>query len=152
VHLNAIEIGGLRRDNLDVITRDYSSTMPPEAAINGILGREFFADGLLVIDFPNRMLIFTRAVALSPQNAGALPYERAFRVPVQIGDVSVTVNLDTGAAVALVLPKSVYDQISASPLEAAGRARLTNGAIETSRTIVHGPVRIGGATASDVEA
>lgn len=152
VHLQSIELGGLRRDNLDIITRDYSSSAPAEAAFSGILGREFFADGLLVIDFPSRTLIFTRNAALTPQNPGALAYERAFRVAATIGDLSVTANLDTGAAVALVLPKSVYDQISAAPLEAAGRARLTNGVMDTGRAVVHGPVRVGGASASNVQA
>lgn len=152
VHLNSIELGGLRRESLDVITRDYSSTAPPEAALNGILAREFFGDGLLVIDFPSHTLIFTRSAALTPQDTGALAYERAFRVPAAIGDLNVTANLDTGAAVALVLPKATYDQVAASPLEAAGRARLTNNAIETSRAVVHGPVRVGGALANDVEA
>lgn len=151
VHFDSVELGGLRRENLDVITRDYSSTMPPEAAIQGILGREFFADGLLVIDFPSHTLFFTRTASLSPQDAGALAYVRAFRVPASIGDLSVTANLDTGAGVALVLPKATYDQVAASPLEAAGRARLTNNVIETSRAIVHGPVRVGGALANDVE-
>lgn len=152
VHLGSVAIGDLRRADLDLIMRDYSSSVPPEAAISGILGRDFFSDGLLVLDFPARTLSFTRSSGLAPGDANALAYERPFRVAAQIGDLPVTANLDTGAAVTLVLPQTTYAKIEASPLEAAGRARLTNGAVDTSRTIVHGPVVVGAASASGVEA
>lgn len=151
VHLNSIDLGGLVRENLDVIARDYSSTVSPDAAISGIVGRDFFADGLLVIDFPSRTLSFSRTRGLARANEGALTFERPFRVPVSIGDVNATANLDTGAAVALVLPRQVFDQVAAGQLEQAGRARLTNGVIETGRAVVHGPVRVGAINASDVE-
>lgn len=152
VHLDSLALGGLVHENLDVITRDYSGSVPADAAISGIIGRDFFADGLLVIDFPSHMLWFTRAHGLSQENTGALAYERPFRVPISIGAMTITANLDTGAAVALVLPRSVYDQLAAGPLADAGRANLTNGAIETGRAVIPGPVRVGGAAAANVEA
>lgn len=151
VHLNSIDLGGLVRENLDIITRDYSSSVAPEAAISGIIGRDFFADGLLVIDFPSRTLSFSRTRGLAQASEGALTYERPFRVPVSIGDVSAVANLDTGAAVALVLPRQVFEQVAAGPLEEAGRAHLTNNTIETGRAIVHGPVRVGAINVSEVE-
>ncbi|MBB4841473.1 hypothetical protein HNP52_004577 [Sphingomonas kyeonggiensis] len=48
----AVDLGGFVRRDLEVATRDYSSKLTPEAAFSGILGREFFGDGLLVIDYP----------------------------------------------------------------------------------------------------
>ncbi|MBL7537663.1 hypothetical protein INQ15_25080, partial [Escherichia coli] len=80
----------------EVMTRDYSSRMAPEAAFAGILGRAFFADGLLVIDYPQRRLTFTRGPGLTRGAPGVLGYERAFRVPVTIGATSTEGNLDTG--------------------------------------------------------
>lgn len=151
VRFASLDLGGLVRRDFDVMTRDYSSTVAPDAAIHGIIGRDFFADGLLVIDYPERTLWFSRAQGLAPGAEGALPYERPFRVPASIGGVDVKAHLDTGAAVALVMPRNVFDTVAASPLEAAGAARLTNGTIETGRAIVRGPVRVGGASASDVE-
>jgi predicted aspartyl protease len=152
VHLDRLELGALAHENLDVIARDYSSSVPAGAAISGILGRDFFADGLLVIDFPSRTLWFNRTRGIPAEAAGALAYERPFRVPVSIGAVDTTANLDTGAAVALVLPRATYDQVEATPLQDAGDARLTNGAIATGRAIVHGPLRITGVKVADVEA
>jgi len=87
VHLDSLELGGLSRKNLDVVTRDYSSRMSPDAAFSGIIGREFFADGLLIIDYPARTLSFSRKLSLSPSEAHVLSYERAFRVPISIGDL-----------------------------------------------------------------
>jgi predicted aspartyl protease len=150
-HLESLELGGLTRRDLDVITRDYSSRKSPDAAFAGIVAREFFADGLLVIDYPRRTLSFTRAHALAPTGKNVLGYERAFRVPVSIGGLQTEGNLDTGANVAFVLPRSLYAQVAAGPLERAGRGQLTNGDIETQRATIHGPFRIGGARLSDVE-
>jgi predicted aspartyl protease len=149
--LASLELGGLVRTNLDVITRDYKSKNTPEAAFWGIIGREFFADGLLVIDYPSRTLIFTRKRALARGGEGVLGYDRAFRVPVRIGDVQAEGNLDTGANVTFVLPKSLFDRVSDATLEKAGNGTLTNSKIEVSRAVVRGPFRIGDATLTDVE-
>lgn len=150
-HLDTLELGGLARRDLDVITRDYNSRNAPDAAFSGILAREFFADGLLVIDYPARTLSFSRTQALAPHDENVLGYERAFRIPVSIGDVQTVGNLDTGANVGFVLPRALYETLDAGALETAGRGRLTNGEIETQRATVHGPFRIGGVSLSDVE-
>ncbi|HET9835875.1 MAG TPA: aspartyl protease family protein [Rhodanobacteraceae bacterium] len=150
VHLDSLELGGVSRQSLDVITRDYDSRMSPDAAFSGIIGREFFADGLLIIDYPERTLSFSRKLSLSPTGPNVLRYERAFRVPVSIGKVRTEGNLDTGADVAFVLPKSLFERVSDSPLQQAGAGRLTNSRIQTMRSTVHGPFRIGGVSLSDV--
>ena len=111
VRLASVELGGLVRRDIEVMTRDYSSRMMPEAAFAGILGRAFFADGLLVIDYPKRRLTFTRGPGLARGTAGVLGYERAFRVPVTIGAISTEGNLDTGANVSFVLPKPPFDRV-----------------------------------------
>ncbi|WP_448658613.1 aspartyl protease family protein [Sphingomonas sp. CJ99] len=151
VRLASVELGGLVRRDLEVITRDYASRTSADAAFAGILGRGFFDDGLLVIDYPARRLTFTRAVSLTGEGPGILSYERAFRVPVRIGDTVVEGNLDTGANVAFVLPQPLFDRIDGSAVTAAGEGRLTNGSISTGRAVMKGPFRIGAATLSDVE-
>lgn len=152
VHLDSLSLGGLTRENFDVITRDYGSNLPEDARFAGIIARDFFNDGLLVIDFPTQRLYFTRTSALSADQAGVLTYERPFRVPVTIGDVATTGNLDTGASVTIVMSRGLYDQVSNAPLEPAGRGRLTNTVIDTFRGTVPGPVQIGRASVSNIEA
>ncbi len=150
--LASVQLGGLVRHDIEVITRDYASRSADEAKFFGLLAREFFADGLLVIDYPNRMLSFSRTLSLSPGDPGVLGYERAFRVPISIGTVHTVGNLDTGANVGLVLPQSVYRDVEAGPLEAGGRAQLTNGHIDMQQTVITGGVRIGALSLANVDA
>ncbi len=150
VHLSRLALGGLVREDFDVITRDYSANLADDAKIAGIIARDFFVDGLLVIDFPARTLWFTRADELTAEQHGALAYERPFRIPVSIADRVTTGNLDTGASVTMVLPRSLYDEVAEGPLVPAGSGRLTNTTIETLSGVLPGPVRIGDASFSNV--
>ncbi|MDG2534752.1 aspartyl protease family protein [Sphingomonas sp. HITSZ_GF] len=151
VRLASVELGGLVRRDLDVMTRDYAGKMAPEAAFAGILGREFFADGLLVIDYPRQRLTFTRGKGLTQGAPGVLAYSRAFRVPVTIGGLATEGNLDTGANVAFVLPRTLFDRVGGGTLEQAREGTLTNTVVTTANATLHGPFRIGGASLSDVE-
>lgn len=151
VRLRSVDLGGFVRRDLEVITRNYNSKQSPEAAFSGILGREFFGDGLLLIDYPARRLTFTHAVALTGEGDDILPYERAFRVTVRIGETLTQGNLDTGANVSFVLPKSLFERVGGGAIDADGEGKLTNTVVNTGKAIVHGPFRIGGATLSDME-
>lgn len=146
-----LDLGGFVRRDVEVITRDYGSRLAPEARFAGIIGRDFFGDGLLVIDYPARTLTFTRGAGLDRSAAGVLGYQRPFRVPVTIGGVAAEANLDTGANVSFVLPRALFDRVSGGPVTAAGSGRLTNTSVETGRATVRGPFRIGAASLSDVE-
>lgn len=151
VRLDSVEVGGLLRRDLEVITRDYGGSAP-EASFSGIIAREFFDDGLLVIDYPERVLRFSRSLALTRDDRGALPYQRAFRIPVSIGDLATVGNLDTGANVAFALPRAMYDKLAGTTtLQKAGNGTLSNTVIETGRATVHGPFRMGGIALADVE-
>lgn len=149
--LDSLDVGGLVRTDLSVPTRDYNSRMSPDAAFAGIVARDFFADGLLVIDYPRKTLSFSRKLALSPGEDGVLSYERPFRVPVSIGSVRTEGNLDTGANIAFVLPRSLFDQVGGTPLQAAGGGQLPNTRVDTQRSTVAGPFRIGQLSLRDVE-
>ena len=149
--LEAIALGGLVRRDVEVIARDYASRLSAAQRFDGILGREFFGDGLLVIDYPNRQLAFTTARALPPDARGGLAYERPFRVPVSIDGVQATAHLDTGANVTAVVPMSLYQRLEAGPLQAAAPGRLTNGNIDASRATLAGPLVMGGARLAELE-
>lgn len=147
----SLEIGGFRRDNLEVITRDYSSRLSSEAAISGIIGRDFFADGVLIIDYPARTLSFSHSLELPSGDAQVVTYERPFRIPVSVGNIETQGQMDTGANVEFVMPKSLFDKVAAGPLHAAGDATLTNSSLETQTALVPGPFRFGGADISNVK-
>jgi predicted aspartyl protease len=149
--LDSLDVGGLVHADVEVITRDYSGGLSAQAALDGIIARGFFADGLLIIDYRRRIVAFSRTLALAPGQDGVLTYARPFRVPVTIAGVQAQGNLDTGADVAFVLPRAVFEQVGGTPLQAAGRGQLANGRIETWRSTVPGPFRIGLARLADVE-
>lgn len=151
VRIDSLQIGGLVGKDLEVMSRDYSSTASEGAAISGIIGRDFFADGLLVIDFPSRRLTFSRDRGLLPSDANVLPYERPFRVPVAVGDMVFEGNLDTGAAVAMVFPPEVFSRVSDAAVADAGEGRLTNTVVSTGKAVLDGPVRLGEAVVSGIE-
>ncbi|NII53695.1 retropepsin-like aspartic protease [Luteibacter sp. SG786] len=150
--VESLSVGSIERRGLSLITRDYRKHVSGEAAFDGILGREFFADGLLVIDYGARKISFSTSRGLSRDDAGALPYERAFRVPITIGAKSFEANLDSGANVAMVVPARLWPEVSGSALEKAASGQLTNGKIETSKGVVPGPVKAGAMRWSDVDA
>lgn len=151
VRLEALALGGLVRRDVEVITRDYAARLSAAQRFDGILGRDFFGDGLLVIDYPNRQLAFTTTGALPPEARGGLAYARPFRVQVSIGGVQAIAHLDTGANVTAVVPKALYQRLDASPLQAAAPGRLTNGSIDASRATLAGPLVIGGARLAGLE-
>lgn len=151
VSLASLELGGLVRRDLSVITRDYNGRMSKDAAFDGIIGRDFFADGLLIIDYPQRRLTFTRGTGLQRGTAGVLGYERPFRVPVTIGQVTVEGQLDTGANVAFVLPTPLFERVGGGAVTASGEGELTNTTIKVDRATLAGPFRIGAASLTNVE-
>jgi predicted aspartyl protease len=140
--LVSLDLGGMVRRDVEVIARDYGARMPEAQRFHGIVGRDFFGDGMLVIDYPNRRLAFTTTTRLSTDARHALGYDRPFRVPVTIAGVPATGHLDTGANVAAVLPRSLYDRIAATPLEEAGTGQLSNGKIGIRKATVEGAIEL----------
>lgn len=150
VHLQEINIGGYIRNDIEVMARDYSSRMPVEQRIHGILGRDFFSDGTLVIDYPQRTLSFVDRSLIDASDKDALPFERPFRVPVMIGGTAVETNLDTGANVEMVMPLELFGQFDTGELEAAGDATLTNTKLKSQQGVIHGPIKLGAVEFADV--
>ena len=150
-HLTSLRVGNLRRKNLQVITRDYSRKMKPEAALSGIIARDFFADGLLIIDYPNKRLSFSRTLSLKPDSPGSLPYNKPFRVPVRIGQVTVEGNLDTGANIAFVLPQTLFERVGGKEPVRAEAGTLANTKVDTARATLKGPFVLGTVQLTDQE-
>lgn len=149
VRLDRLELGGMVREQLDVVARDYNRGAPPPTEIAGIIGRDFFADGLLIIDYRARRLTFTRKHGLSPTATGALAYKRAFRVPMHIGDLVTEGHIDTGANVSFLMPKSLFTQLPGGTTGGARRGTLTNTTIDTIDVRLPAPIRVGTATLPD---
>lgn len=144
VRINALALGGLRHSDVTALTRDYNARQSKDAAFDGILARGFFADGVLIIDYPQRRLQFRRDIDLLPAQPDALAYSRAFRIPVTIGTVTTEAQLDTGANVAMVLPTALFRQAAGTAVTTGDRLTLSHGEVDGGRARLDATVLIGG--------
>lgn len=101
VKVDQLSIGSLMIKDSELIMRDYG------APISGILGRDFFAEKTLTIDFPNNRIILNDKPLDQKFTKNILTYERPFWIEGKIGDLSTQFNLDTGSSGGFVLPKSL---------------------------------------------
>lgn len=152
VRFDALALGKVRREGIIAISRNYNARQAEAAAFDGILARDFFSDGLLAIDFPQRRLRFRRDHALLASDPDTMPYTRAFRIPVSIGAVTTQAQLDTGANVTLVLPTAIYQQVSSRSVNADGSLTLSHGEVDGGRTWLDGTLRVGEIALRNIEA
>lgn len=144
VRINTLALGGLRRSDVIALTRDYNARQSKDAAFDGILARGFFADGVLIIDYPQRRLQFRRDIDLLPAQPDTLAYSRAFRIPVTIGTVTTEAQLDTGANVAMVLPTALFRRAAGAAVTTGDRLTLSHGEVDGGHAQLDVPVLIGG--------
>ncbi|MBW8776640.1 MAG: aspartyl protease family protein [Stenotrophomonas sp.] len=144
VRIDALALAGLRHSDVTALTRDYNARQSKDAVFDGILARGFFADGVLIIDYPQRRLQFRRDIDLLPAQPDTLAYSRAFRIPVKIGTVTTEAQLDTGANVAMVLPTARFRQASSAAVTTGDRLTLSHGEVDGGRARLDVPVLIGG--------
>lgn len=144
VRINTLALGGLRRSDVIALTRDYNARQSKDAAFDGILARGFFADGVLIIDYPQRRLQFRRDINLLPAQPDTLAYSRAFRIPVTIGTVTTEAQLDTGANVAMLLPTALFRRAAGAAVTTGDRLTLSHGEVDGGHAQLDVPVLIGG--------
>lgn len=95
VGLDSLRIGALERRDVEVLSRDYNVGMPPDSQmLMGIIGRDFFAGGLLTIDYGRRELTTAKA-SLSESDPNVVRYDEPFVVPIRIGEHATVGHLDT---------------------------------------------------------
>ncbi|MGY6085219.1 retropepsin-like aspartic protease [Stenotrophomonas sp. SM006] len=143
VRINALTLGGLRHSDVIALTRDYNARQSKDAVFDGILARGFFADGVLIIDYPQRRLQFRRDIDLLPAQPDTLAYSRAFRIPVTIGTVTTEAQLDTGANVAMVLPTALFRRAAGAAVTIGDRLTLSHGEVDGGHAQLDVPVLIG---------
>lgn len=151
VRFDSLVLGNVRHQGVVAITRDYNARQSAAAAFDGILARDFFDDGVLVLDFPHKRLRFRHDHRLLAEQPDTLAYARAFRIPVQIGAVKTEAQLDTGANVALVLPAALYKRVSSGPVSPGDPLTLSHGRIESGRARLDVPLVAGNVTLRDLD-
>ncbi len=101
--------------------------------VRGLLGFPLFRDRLLTFDYPGSRLVLERG-ALEADDPDVVPYRATTGspdVPLTIGDRSIHAGVDTGHGGALIVPRSLGDELTfASELRPVGTARTAYGTRE----------------------
>lgn len=100
VRVESLEIGGM-------LLRNVHAVGEPVLDVDGVIGFNVFREGLLTLDYVQRVLRWERGTLPQPNGRDVIPYELRDRMPyvsVRIGDTTVAMNLDTGANAAFIFP------------------------------------------------
>jgi predicted aspartyl protease len=147
VAADSLRLGDMERDNVALASRDYNRHRKPgEAPVMGIIGRDFFKDRLLTVDYPARTISFTSG-RLRADQAGVVHYAPSFRIPVCFTIGCREGKVDTGSSESLVIPKALAENIAASPPVHVGSATSANTMFELYEMRLKQPVRISAVTA-----
>lgn len=146
VDLASIEIGGFVAHDVTAITRNYNGA-PNVPKIDGILGFNLFADGLLTLDFPAKRVRFQKGALPEPDGASVLSFDAERGIPVvdlTVGRQKVRAHIDTGNMGGFMLPEAVVEKMTLdSEPRVLGRARTVVGEFEIKEARLKESIKIG---------
>lgn len=148
VAADSLRLGALEKRHVQLLSRDYNGSSPKPPFLMGFIGRDFFADRLVTIDYPHRTLTFSGG-ALKPGGKGVVPYGPSFSIPICFASGCYQAKVDTGLSGGIVVPKAVAVRLAAGPASAAGSARRANTVSTLYEIELKEAVRIGKITAID---
>lgn len=104
VSLDNISLGSIKFSNQNLQMRDYW-----EGVQSGILGKDFFSDRLLTIDYVNNRIKLS-GNRLHPNNSNVLSYDRPFIVKGYVCGIEYDFSIDTGSQLSFHFPKSFLEK------------------------------------------
>ena len=146
VSVDRLRLGPVEKRNVRLLSRNYNGSRTSPPFLMGILGRDFFADWMLTIDYPQRTLKFTHG-RLSSRRPGVVRYGPSFRIPVCIGRTCLDGKLDTGSSRGLVLPKEVTLANATGGAKHLGTVQRMNSVAELYEVQLNVPIKVGGTVA-----
>jgi hypothetical protein len=149
VQAESVRLGSLEKREVRLLSRDYNRGKASLPFLMGIIGRDFFADTLLTIDYPRRTLTFSRG-RQKPGGPGVVPYEAGFTIPVCFGSSCHKGKVDTGSSMSLVVPKDIALALASGQPTHVGTGRRTNSTSELYEVQLGQPITVGGMKAPRV--
>ena len=149
VSADSLRLGRIEKRNVELASRDYNvHRKPAEAPIMGIIGRDFFKDRMLTIDYPRRTIRFSNG-RLTPREPGVVAYKPSFGIPVCFVAVGCFEGrVDSGSNRSLIIPKGLVGKVEASVPVRIGSGTSANTEFELYEMQLARPVRISGVTAT----
>jgi hypothetical protein len=149
VAADSVRLGGLEKRDVILASRDYNvNRKPSEAPVMGIIGRDFFTERLLTIDYPARKIILSRG-SLSARQRGVVAYKPSFSIPVCFKAGCFEGEVDSGSNRSLIIPKALVGLVEASAPVRIGSGTSANTSFELYEMQLAQPVRISGVTATN---
>jgi hypothetical protein len=123
--------------------------------VDGVLGYNVLRYAAFDLDYPRQQLLIHSAELPPPDMRTVFPYYVEDRMPmlmVHVGDDSLWVNLDTGAAEWMTIPPSLQDAMRWTTLLYEGRITRNNqtGFQQVREGTLFHPLRVGPLTLNDV--
>jgi len=148
VTVNSLQVGELEQRKLSLLSRDYNrgrkAGLQP---IMGIVGRDFFADRLVTIDYPSYRIGFSKG-ELDPKGPGVVAYGPSFTIPVCFASGCYPAKVDTGSSRGIVIPKDLVAKVSATAPVPIGQGIRTNSTSSMYEMELKEPVKVAGITAT----
>ncbi len=146
VAVRSLRVGDIERTGIALPSRDYNKGRKPgEQPMMGIIGRDFFGDRVVTVDYPARTITFG-GKALRRGGRGVVAYGDGFAIPLCFASGCYPGKVDTGSSRGLVIPKDVVARISAGAPTLVGQAARTNGAATLYAVPLREPVGMGKAS------
>jgi hypothetical protein len=147
VKLDSIVIGNLRFADVTAASRNYKNS-PRPMKVDGILGLSLFAEYLVTLDFPAKLLRIDRGELPNADGAEILDYKNEGGVPLvelTVGSAKIDAHLDSGNAIgAFVLPTAFVEKLAkASEPVVVGKARSASGEMEIKQVQLKDTLRLG---------
>jgi Aspartyl protease len=147
VSADSIRLGSVEKRRVRLLSRDYNlHRKPTEAPLMGIIGRDFYRDRLLTIDYPKRTIRFSDG-ALKPGDPGVVAYKPSFRIPVCFAVGCYDGKVDSGSNESIIIPKALVGRVSAAPPVHVGSGTSANTVFEMYEMQLAEPVHVSGVTA-----
>lgn len=147
VSVGSLRIGNVEKRGVELLSRDYNKKLKVGAEpMMGIIGRDFMADRMVVIDYPARIIRFSSG-RLKSGGAGVVPYGPSLSVPVCFKAGCFPGAVDTGSNRGIVVPKELAAKLALDKPVIVGQAARMNSVVTLHEATLQEPVRIAGVTA-----
>ena len=149
VSADSLRLGKLEKRHVTLASRDYNGHLKAgQAPVMGIIGRDFYKDRIMTIDYPTRTIRFTNE-RLRPRDSGVVAYKADLAIPVCFPIGCFDGRVDSGSDGSLIIPKSLAARIRATAPVRAGSATAANTHFTLYQEQLLQPVRISGVTATN---
>jgi predicted aspartyl protease len=136
-------VGKISLYNVELMSRDYNRIYKQgDIRTDGIIGRDFFKDYLLVIDCPNGSLTISKN-SLNASVNNVLKYTEAFQVNGIIGNIDTIFHIDTGSNLTLHIPKSIVEKLDFTDTENKRIGRKANTEYVIQEAVLQSRLNIG---------